>query len=55
MEYICHILYIRNEKEKGITCGVNTVLSVLVAILITQMERENAVYFSNYFLLKRIS
>jgi len=41
--------YTRNEKEKGITCGVNTVLSVLLALLITQLENENAVKFRYLF------
>jgi dolichol kinase len=43
------IKYTRNEKERGITCGVNTVLSVLIALLISQMEIANATNFRYLF------
>ncbi|ORX61113.1 hypothetical protein BCR36DRAFT_7109 [Piromyces finnis] len=43
------IKYTRNEKEKGITCGVNTILSVLLSLLIIQMENENPVWFRYLF------
>lgn len=42
--------YTRNEKEMGISCGVNTIMSVVLSLVITKMKIEEETPYMTYLL-----